>query len=295
MPAEPSRRCQTSKQAKAAYKARGSTDVSTSERRQLARGAELLQRADRLKEQAQRRKEWQRRKEEKESKDGRQQVAVNLGTQMVLDRFDKKSSQSHLGSFLKRAPPPPRTSDNSEGTTGIAPRPYRGSDAVIMTNTVSSTNPSPDRTCAQAGLRRATGGLTRCLSTDWEEFLDSSTQIAREIDTDHTITNKTVPQMTTLSFSSFNSDDMLFDQLEDEEAVAQSNMHSPDSEVKARAELDRQMMPPPMGTSLSKNSQARRSPPKKVSTSALDSYGVSMADLEQLAASEILLTQWTPC
>jgi len=101
--------------------------------------------------------------------------------------------------------------------------------------------------------------------------------------------------MTTLSFSSFDSDDMLFDELEDKEPVAQSNMQSIEREVKARAELDRQMMPPPMGTSLSKNSQVRRSPPKKASTSALDPYGISMVDLEQLATSEIMLTQWTPC
>ena len=95
MPVGPQRRIETSKQAKAAFKARGCSTTSATQRRQIERGAELLQRAERIKAQEERRKEWSKRKETEQKSD-----APALGSQRKLDRFGYASSQFHLGRFF---------------------------------------------------------------------------------------------------------------------------------------------------------------------------------------------------
>jgi len=96
---------QTLKQAKAAFKARGSTLVTDTEKRQLERGAILLQRAERIKEAETRRKEVLKKKTLQDTKATK---ACLLGTQRVNDKFGYQRSQFHLGAFLKpKAAVPP--------------------------------------------------------------------------------------------------------------------------------------------------------------------------------------------
>lgn len=100
MPSAPVITRQTAKQAKAAFKARGSVHVSSAERRKLERGAQLLERADRIKAQERRKKEWMKKRDEQGAQQKNEEDSTILGSQLRLDKFGYKSSQFHLGRFF---------------------------------------------------------------------------------------------------------------------------------------------------------------------------------------------------
>ncbi|KAK5128657.1 hypothetical protein LTR08_003929 [Meristemomyces frigidus] len=93
-------RCQTLKQAKAAFQARGRPALSLREQRQLERAAELELRAWRSKEQEKRKAEAGKRRGERERAARQELVMRGLGTQRRRDRFGYRSSQFHLGAFF---------------------------------------------------------------------------------------------------------------------------------------------------------------------------------------------------
>ncbi|GAB7357492.1 hypothetical protein MBLNU459_g0027t1 [Dothideomycetes sp. NU459] len=166
---------QTIKQAKAAFKARGPTAVvSTAERRKLERGAVLLERASRLKEQEQRRRIQAKKKDEKGSKEAH----VLLGTQVRLDRFGHKSSQFHLGAFVKITRPQPVAQQSRE-------EPWETDDVdddtlldLAAESSVQHTSAPDDATRSQCHESRSS--LHEDFS-HWVDFLESSTQLAREL------------------------------------------------------------------------------------------------------------------
>ncbi|KAF2224819.1 hypothetical protein BDZ85DRAFT_259136 [Elsinoe ampelina] len=151
MPVEPSNRPQTAKQAKAAFKTRGASYVSEAEKKRLERGAELLRRANRIKAQEAKKKEWQ----DKQAKDASKQNEVNLSSQRRLDKFGYASSQFHLGKFFKSAP---NAIDN-----------VTKNDGREQTEESDDTDPEDE---------------TPTSPIDMDMFLDSSTQIAKDLSVD---------------------------------------------------------------------------------------------------------------
>lgn len=190
MPKEqPHGRAQTIKQAKAAFKARGPTAVSSAERRQLERGAVLLERAARLKEQDQRRKLLAKKRDEHPQKE----KPVLLGTQVKLDKFGHKSSQFHLGAFVKVSRPQPVPQKGDEESKE---EPWDDEDVDddtlldIAAKSAVQHKPNFNATIPMTGTRPAPKAKTPNRKTDlpvyedlsdWDDFLDSSTQLAREL------------------------------------------------------------------------------------------------------------------
>ncbi|KAG8627188.1 hypothetical protein KVT40_004671 [Elsinoe batatas] len=337
MPVEPSRRPQTAKQAKAAFKTRGATYVSEAEKKRLERGAELLRRANRIKAQEAKKKEWQN----KQAKDASKQNEVNLSSQRRLDKFGYASSQFHLGKFFKSAP---NTIDN---VTKI--------EVQEQTEMADDTDPEDE---------------TPTSPIDMDMFLDSSTQIAKDLSADDCRTVSAPlpglsPVKKELNFPSFSSDfdddtiaelDGVVEELrrssqspvksqspaaiepykEPIEAISKHSENTtllpPGKTAKAspaaglpRNAMPRPMLPPPRPalTPKPKNDlfkppapktafqKPMLPPPKPVIPSKrsaapallsrpralapdLDRFGISHADLEILAADDIILSQMPP-
>ena len=236
----------TIKQAKAAFKARGPTSVSAAERRRLERGAQLLERASRLKEQEQRRKELLKKREEQCPTKQIPSKPISLGTQRQLDRFGYKSSQFHLGAFLKAARPPIAT----ERDPASASEPWDTDDDVDDDALLNIANNSPqdrknylnqsdkDKGCAIAPQHFTvrSKGITPPVTDeefgDWDGFLESSTQLTRELSDDKpaTLSPPTVSPIAPpdLQFSSFTSIafDMSVEELEELEGIAVNKIFS---------------------------------------------------------------------
>lgn len=270
------RRAQTSKQAKAAYKARGgSSYVSEAERKQLARGAELLRRAERLKLQEERRKEWMRKKEADEERVKRGKAP--LGEENVLDKFGYQSSQFHLGKFFQLGGAKARVVEEVQ---------KEEEDISSAGLSVDTASPSLDYDTDTAS------------ETDLSVFLDSSTQLARDLDETAVIalpTTTTVHVATranpSLSFSSFGSGDDLFDattvsELDKVAAVAAPTC-GPSAEKHSTASNDRAAMPPP-----ARPVMRDERPVPQMNLNELRRYGIRNADLEWVADCDVQLSQW---
>ncbi|KJX96621.1 hypothetical protein TI39_contig611g00002 [Zymoseptoria brevis] len=91
---------QTIAQAKASFKARGRPSLTDKQQKQLQRACELEQRAERIKEQEKKRAAAAVKKKAG-GQDGKERQKAFLGTQMRRDKFGYKSSQFHLGAFLR--------------------------------------------------------------------------------------------------------------------------------------------------------------------------------------------------
>ncbi|KAF2862514.1 hypothetical protein K470DRAFT_268854 [Piedraia hortae CBS 480.64] len=88
----------TSRQAKAAYRARGYPTMTEKEKRQLARAMELDQRAEFIKE-----KDCQaalRKKEAEEASRAKKEEKPILGRDRVCDQYGHLTNQYHLGAFF---------------------------------------------------------------------------------------------------------------------------------------------------------------------------------------------------
>jgi len=159
---------------------------------------------------------------------------------------------------------------------------------------------------------------------EWADFLDSSTQIAREIADDKTmLTSRNTPihppprARSFRSVPSWTSDDAFDDHDEPIDASAVEHAMHVEAQRLEQARTDKLLMPPP-GRFIKSKAKDQASmlpppppPPPRLSASAqgapthqpetvgnikptpsLASYGISAADLESLAADEILLSQW---
>ena len=323
---------QTLKQAKAAFKARGSTTVSTTERRQLERGAVLLERAERTKEQEQRRKDLSKKKADKEAKVLKSCAVPSLfGTQRRLDRFGHKSSQFHLGAFLKPKPTVPAApvakqqrdepwEDDDVDDDTLLDLAAESPVALIKTPAKVPSQPTPSK------ARK----IVSCTTDDfasWDDFLERSSQLARELateqKTDVLVSPMPPPKQSFARIPSFNSTDfdLSVDDLEEldlltdgkplqsksgeaqtllqlsfesvSDHVGQRNVqHSPGkSEAITGKEFDRELMPPPpLKMSAKQRPRAIRSEIPAPSTCV--QHGISLADLESLAGEDIQLSQF---
>lgn len=254
-------RPQTLKQAKKAFKARGPTSVSDQERRRLERGAQLLERASRIKEQEQRRKDQLRRKEEASVKDSLNpaQHAQHplLGTQRKLDKFGYKSSQLHLGAFLKNARPVVVAAEEQR-KQNISAEPWDDDSDSVDDNTLLDI---VDESSCQRGKQgdvpagqqlpsvplsiQHTSFLIGGNDLDhWDDFLESSTQLARELSNEKPMPpQKPAPCV----FSSFGSTD--FDLSSEDIEALDASLHDPEPPVPENAirtaDKAKAILPPP--------------------------------------------------
>ncbi|KAF2859397.1 hypothetical protein K470DRAFT_271574 [Piedraia hortae CBS 480.64] len=88
----------TSKQAKAAYRARGCPTMTDKEKRQMERDMELSRREEVIKEQ--KRKAELRKKKAEAAVHAKEEAKAMVGSQRICDRYGHLSSQYHLGAFF---------------------------------------------------------------------------------------------------------------------------------------------------------------------------------------------------
>lgn len=293
------RQRQTSKQAKAAYKARGQTSVSDAEKRKLARGAELLARAARCKEQEKRKKEWLKKRGEEDVKPKSDKSLTLLGTQRRLDRFGYKSSQFHLGNFVR----PVGARPVSEPDTNITdPWEDEDIDESLLNDAVPDDAAEKHRTRKPSTVQPSEAPTPSPSPVPslggWEDFLESGTQIARELAIENVPPLK--QQKPTLH-NSFSSDDMGFD--EDDLQELDNALQKAESQFsKSQEQRDRLAMPPPIMPLKARISsgkpQAVRQPPALLrrydskQAPNIAAHDISRAELESLVADDIMLSQW---
>ncbi|EME83500.1 uncharacterized protein MYCFIDRAFT_196757 [Pseudocercospora fijiensis CIRAD86] len=208
---------QTTRQAKAAFNARGRPSLTKKERRQLERSIELEQRAEKIKEAEKRRNEATKRRAARESREKLGQAnSAQLGSQRRCDRFGYKSSQFHLGAFFGTKPAANQAEMHQQGEIKPltesdddvfededldddsllealsapailqmqAPRPLTGGADTSKTATSLMPPPPLPAKCDQAQPDRFLDARAHLDMQDFFDELDSSTQIARELD-DH--------------------------------------------------------------------------------------------------------------
>ncbi|THX53306.1 hypothetical protein D6D06_06187 [Aureobasidium pullulans] len=312
---------QTLKQAKAAFKARGSTFVSDTEKRQLERGAILLQRAERIKESETRRKEVQKKKSIQDTKPTK---SCLLGTQRVNDKFGYARSQFHLGAFLKPKAPVPAPLPAQEEIRSQEPWEDDGVDDDTLLDLAGESpvttlkGPSaqtPSKATPSKGP--ANVELLSPSTTDdfgsWDDFLERSSQLARDLSVDQKPTPPTTRSFDRISSFTSADFDLSVDDLEEldwavENIPPQNNssvsrvLNTPcksegrhtksiGKQVGTEKDMDRKLMPPPMipakrpAPSSRLGYQARPTPPNSA-------HGISIADLESLAGEDIQLSQF---
>lgn len=297
---KPQSRPQTLKQAKASFKARGQPAVSSTQKRQLERGAELLQRADRLKEQEKRRKEFLRKREEKDLKRKEPQQHALLGTQVRLDKFGYKSSQFHLGAFLKR--PEPAMPERPIAVQEPWEDEYESFDDDALLDVLQSPADGPEANFKKAAPAETSPCQTKIGGTLNDEdphawdWLESSSQIAQELGEEvaNSSSKSRVPSFSSSDFDITEDDIQMLESaavLNDKIATSTTTM----LDINRKA-LDKRLMPPPLLPAKHVKPSAKSSVPlipKSPSTSPAD-FGFSFADLECLAAEEIQLSQYNP-
>jgi hypothetical protein len=316
---------QTLKQAKAAFKARGSTLVTDTEKRQLERGAVLLQRAERIKEAETRKKELKK----KSVQDTRATRACLLGTQRINDKFGYRRSQFHLGAFLKPKPAVPAAAPLADvQEEGSLPEPWED-DSVDDDTLLDLAGESPVTTVKAPSVRppsqqtpsKTHGYVNNQLvspsTTDefgsWDDLFDRSSQITRDLSTPQKPTHVLPATRSFDRIPSFTSGDfdLSADDLEEldwsaenlcndnplpqalEQANKNGDMRSWLSENNIKKEetghdMDRKLMPPPPMI------PKKLTPPTRIDSAVrtiVPPHGISLADLEGLAAEEIQLTQ----
>ncbi|KAI5206780.1 hypothetical protein E4T39_02355 [Aureobasidium subglaciale] len=316
---------QTLKQAKAAFKARGSTLVTDTEKRQLERGAILLQRAERIKESETRRKEAKK----KSLQDTKTTKTCLLSTQRVNDKFGYQRSQFHLGAFLKPKAVAPAAAPLPSQQEEPSQEPWED-DAVDDDTLLDLAGESPVTTLKEPTVQaqsqqtpsktHGTLKLVSPLSTDdfgsWDDFLERSSQIARDISTEQKPTPPAtrsfdrIPSFTSTDFDlsvddleelewSFNDPPRQSDtpQLQTPQQVCKNSdvrswlkKEDVSTYQKGEHDIDRKLMPPPMiplKRPAHTRAEIRRRP-----FPTQDAYGISLADLECLAGEDIQLSQF---
>ncbi|CAD0096180.1 unnamed protein product [Aureobasidium vineae] len=320
---------QTLKQAKAAFKARGSTFVTDTEKRQLERGAILLQRAERIKESEARRKEVLKKKSLQDTKATK---TCLLGTQRVNDKFGYQRSQFHLGAFLKPkpalapapTPAPAPLSALQEEESGAEPWEDDGVDDDTLLDLagespVTTLKRPPTQVPSQQTPSKS-HGEPKLISpsnteefSDWDDFLERSSQIARDLSIPQKPTSPAtrsfdrIPSFTSADFDLSADDleelDWSVDNLHQNNAPLpqvppqqvskngdmRSWLNGKDKEKdEPGRDIDRKLMLPPMIPT------KRPSPTSAAARMTVPpgAHGISLADLESLAGEEIQLSQF---
>ncbi|KAK6001697.1 hypothetical protein QM012_002187 [Aureobasidium pullulans] len=319
---------QTLKQAKAAFKARGSTFVTDTEKRQLERGAVLLQRAERIKESETRRKEVLKKKS---LQDAKATKACLLGTQRVNDKFGHQRSQFHLGAFLKPkaavpaitpAPLPVLQEESvtepweDDGVDDDTLLDWAGESPVTTLKAPSAQAPSQQTPSKTHGEVKHQLELVSPSTTDefgsWGDLLDGSPQLARDLTVPRKPTPSTtrsfdrIPSFTSADFDLSADDLEELDKSVDNLLPAQSNIIAPQAnkhgdmkswldgknkKEEAEHDHDRKLMPPPMIPAKCPLPTKNSSSFAAPTTVPPVTHGISLADLECLASEEIELSQ----
>lgn len=243
--------CQTTKQAKAAFRARNGASVTQAELRQLERSLELQRRAELAKEREAKRKALllQKKEREKESaaKMALDQGRRTLGTQRTVDRFGYKSSQFHLLGFFGKG-----VEKNKPGLVKQEAVVDADGSGVVLDNSVGDNHGRPgarhQATRETPSLRGKSPAhqrpsLLQNADIDMLAMFASGTQIQRELtdgdlesDTDCDEPSVEPPgkigkghtepsQNTNKTFASFTSDDWLLesDDIEKLDAAVQTS------------------------------------------------------------------------
>ncbi|CAK4031260.1 Hypothetical predicted protein [Lecanosticta acicola] len=216
----------TTKQAKAAYKARGRPSLSEKEQRQLERALELERRAEAAKEAEKRRAEAAKKRAEKEKLEGRGGNRNRLGTQRRTDRFGFKASQFHLGAFFGKQNGGQKAQEAIVETSEEADEDSFGDEDLDDEVLLSALDQTPQKATPQqlqhsmsdcalmsppsashsgSTLQQANTEPAPVHGEDLDSFwddLESSTQIARELDTDSASTSRPQQEKKSVSFSS---------------------------------------------------------------------------------------------
>lgn len=198
-------KAQTTKQAKASYKARGRPSLTEKEQRQLERAIELEARAEKAREAEKGRAKAAKKRAEQEKKSGK--TAEKLGSQRKVDGFGFLASQFHLGAFFGKpkqvieASRVPDVDDedfeeeglddeelleavSDESVANVRMKPNQERDDGLDT---VSMPPPPPREVGNAPappLRQTENQQMRITAQDLDSFWDelgSGTQISREL------------------------------------------------------------------------------------------------------------------
>lgn len=212
-------KAQTTKQAKASFKARGRPSLSDAEQRQLVRAIELEERAERSKEAEKRRAEAARKRSEQGKREKAEREKSQLLSQRRRDKFGFKASQFHLGAFFGK-PMAEATSGKVQYTAQDDVYEDDGLDDEELLEAVETASsnksqpkqvpksdfmlmPPPPRP-QPATLKRSSTEPTPVIDQDLGNFwddLESSTQIARELNSDSP-NEQQAPELKAGSFSS---------------------------------------------------------------------------------------------
>lgn len=182
-------RPQTSRQAKRAYQKAGATPrISAAEQRRIDRAVELEDRAARIRLHNVRARENKRKKAEKDEKD--REIRKRMGIQEP-SKFKIGPSQLSLGAFVAVGPkhkkpepvedemagcsspytPTENTKTMLPSTTLMPPPPPRLSSKTQVSKPIPTSCSAPSKPVATAAATES----------DWDMFLDSNTQVEREI------------------------------------------------------------------------------------------------------------------
>lgn len=181
--------CQTTKQAKAAFRARNGASVTQAELRQLERSLELQRRAELAKEREAKRKALLLQKKERE-KENAAKLALDqgrrtLGTQRTVDRFGYKSSQFHLlgffGKGVEKTKPGLVKQEalvDEDALCAVLDIPVDDNDRRVIARHQAPRRASPPRETNAADLRPS---LLQNADVDMLAMFASGTQIQREL------------------------------------------------------------------------------------------------------------------
>ncbi|KAF2168657.1 hypothetical protein M409DRAFT_53294 [Zasmidium cellare ATCC 36951] len=214
-------KAQTTKQAKASFKARGRPSLSDAEQRQLVRAIELEERAERSKEAEKRRAEAVRKRSEQGKRDKAEREKSQLLSQRRCDKFGFKASQFHLGAFFGK-PMAEATSGKVQYTAQDDVYEDDGLDDEELLEALETANsnksqpqpkqvpesdsmlmpppPRPQPAILKRSNTEPTPIIDQDLSNFWDD-LESSTQVARELNSNSPNEQQT-PEPKAGSFSS---------------------------------------------------------------------------------------------
>ena len=314
-------RPQTSRQVKAAYKARGQPTISEREQRQLQRAVELDRRAWKAKETEKRRAEAVQKRVEKERKE-REDRARLLYNQRPADKFGFKGSQLHLSAFFGNGAGKKLSTieDGNHSMTLVDGYSDVSEDDFVDDDTLPSvlgTTVSKDTgDIRDQGARSAQAPSALIVSSNQPEppmnlrttvpsddtlaeFLDelgSSTQVAREIASEKGFVGNSVLNERTVSFASgdFDLSTEDLDELNPSEPVAdvfrqnKELMRPPSLPIKRDWRASNDIVHAPVSEASASLLDGRKS-----GETALSDAGLCQNDLEIMAAQEVQLTQDT--
>ncbi|QIW98571.1 hypothetical protein AMS68_004089 [Peltaster fructicola] len=299
----------TLRQAKAAHKARGGPAITDKQIRELQREIQLDRRAWAAKERDKNKAKAAQARAEGQKRTVAEKAEQQLGTQRRYDRFGHKSSQFHLGAFFTKASdlshnnastPKVKSTDLADS---MSDDDLDGIDDETLLSALQAEDSVPiSGTCHSLGDDRMTGVSTPKTTgvsgmhehINWDDFLESGTQIARELSTTQSPPHTTQmsqqqEQQSRMSFGSSSSLGLTSQDLEVlDPTVAVSTVVD---RMTTSSVDDCKLMPPPTVV-LKRQPQPPEVDRCTTQAHSIDvHHGFSSTQLESLVDDEIMLTQ----